>query len=361
MPILKKKLAQGLIGMAAGAAVLAAAVFTAAPNAQAFDTIRWRVPTAFGTNLPGLGDNAPILSDMLNATSGGVVQIRIFEPGALVPALSITDAVKDRKADAGYTWLGYDQGKIPASPLFAARPFGMLPWEYAAWWYEGEGKALGEEIYGKEGVHPVLCGLIGPETAGWFRSEINSVRDFEGLKIRFAGLGGKVLQKLGASVTLLPAGELFQALETGAIDATEFSMPAIDQALGFDKIVKINYFPGWHQTYTAFHLIVNKAVWDGLTDQTRALIDTACTATTFRNLAKGEAIQGAVIAGFPDKGVSAQRIPDEMLRELQRVTAEVMEEEAAANADFKRVYESQERFAEVYRNWKTLGYLPTDF
>lgn len=352
---------QRIVKPALAALAMGAAVFTCGTEAFALDKLRWKVPTAFGTNLPALGDNVPMTAEMLKSMSGGTIQFKIFEPGKLVPALSITDAVKDKKVQAGYTWLGYDQGKIPSAAMFAARPFGMEPWAFAGWWYEGGGKELAEGIYGKHGVHPILCGLIGPETAGWFRKEINSIEDFKGLKIRFAGLGGKVLQKIGASVTLLPGGELFQALEKGAIDATEFSLPVIDQKLGFDKVVKINYFPGWHQTYTAFHLIVNKGVWDGLGADTKAMIDTACTATTFRNLARGEAIQGAVIAGFPKKGVSAKRVPDELLRELQKATREVMKEESAKDADFKKVYESQEAFAATYKHWKSLAYLPTDF
>ncbi len=329
--------------------------------AEAADKVRWKVPVAFGTNLPALGDNIIYVADVLKAASGGQVQMKAFEPGKLVPAFSITDAVKDKKVQAGYTWLGYDQGKIPAAPLLAARPFGMEPWEFTAWWYEGGGQALGEELYAEHGVHPVLCGIIGPETAGWFRNEITSLDDLKGLKIRFAGLGGRVMQEIGASVTMLPGGEIFQALEKGAIDATEFSMPAIDQKLGFDKIVKINYFPGWHQTYTSFHLLVNKGVWEGLEDSTRALIDVACTAGVTRNLARGEALQGAIIAGFPGKGVTAKTIPTELLRELQKVSQKVMTAEAERDPMFKKIYESQEAFSQDYKNWKGLGYLPRDF
>ncbi len=354
--------AVGQIGKAVLTLTAAAAfVVGAATGAGAADKVRWKVPVAFGTNLPGLGDNIVYVAEALKAASGGNVQMKVFEPGKLVPPFSITDAVKDNKVPAGYTWLGYDQGKIPASPLLAARPFGMEPWEFAAWWYEGGGKALGEELYAEHGVHPVFCGIIGPETAGWFRGEITSLDDLKGLKIRFAGLGGKVMQKLGASVTMLPGGEIFQALEKGAIDATEFSMPAIDQKLGFDKVVKINYFPGWHQTYTSFHLLVNKGVWEGLDDSARALIDMACTAGVTRNLAKGEAIQGAIIAGFGDKGVTAKTMPTELLRELQKVSQEVMQEEAANNAAFKKIYDAQEAFSQDYKNWKKLGYLPRDF
>lgn len=324
-------------------------------------SLRWRIPVAFGTNLPALGDNILYVADSLARASGGAVRWDVFEPGKLVAAFSITDSVKDNKIPAGYTWLGYDQGKIPSAPLFSAVPFGMEPWEYAAWWYEGEGKALAEEVYGEHRVHPILCGLIGPETAGWFRNEIRSLEDLDGLKIRFAGLGGKVLQELGASVTMLPGGEIFQALEKGAIDATEFSMPAIDQKLGFDRVVKNNYFPGWHQTYTAFHMVVNQGVWSQLAPATRALIDTACTAGVTRSLARGEAIQGAVIAGFADRGVTPRRLPMELLRELETITAQVLGQEAAKDAHFKRVYESQQAFSTNYKHWKSLAYLPRDF
>ncbi len=323
--------------------------------------LRWRVPNAFAGTLPGLGDNALYVSESVKNASGGAIFLEIFDPGKVVPSLEITNAVRENKIQAGYTWLGYDQGKIPSSALLSAVPFGMDPWEYTAWWYEGEGKALGEELYGKENIHPILCGIIGPETAGWFKNEIKSLGDLEGLKIRFAGLGGKVMQEVGASVTVLSGGEIFQALEKGAIDATEFSMPAIDQRLGFDKIAKYNYFPGWHQTYTAFHFVVNIDVWNGLPPSTQALLDMACTAGVTRNLAKGEAIQGEVIASFSDRGVSAARLPEELLRELQSTTTRVLEQEAAGDVMFKKIYESQKAFSADYKHWKRLAYLPHDF
>ncbi len=330
-------------------------------SAFALDKLRWKVPNAFPSHLPAIGDNINVLAESVNAMSAGEIQFKVFEPGNLVPPLELSDAVKDGTIEAGYTWVGYDAGKIPSSPLFAARPFGMEPWEYTAWWYEGGGQALGEEVYGKRDIHPILCGINGPETAGWFAKEIKSIADFEGLKIRFAGLGGQVMQKAGASVTLLPGSEIFQALEKGALDATEFSMPAVDELLGFYKIAKNNYFPGWHQTYTAFHLIVNKGVWDGLADDTKALLNTACTATVMRSLSRGEAIQGAVLRGFKDKGVTTHKLPDDVLAELKVLTEEVMAEQAAADEDFKKVYEAQEEFVKSYQTWKGLAYLPRDF
>lgn len=209
---------------------------------QGVPQLRWRVPVAFSTNLKALGDNVVFVAETLSIATNGAIELSIYEPGELVPAFNIVDAVRENKVQAGYTWIGYDQGKIPASALIGAVPFGMEPWEYSAWWYEADGRELTEALYGRYGVHPILCGLIGPETAGWFREPIESLSDLQGLKIRFAGLGGKVIERLGASVTMLPGGEIFQALEKGAIDATEFSLPNVDESLGFDRIAKLNYY-----------------------------------------------------------------------------------------------------------------------
>ncbi len=323
--------------------------------------IHWRVPVAFGTNLPALGDNVLYVSNSLDRASAGRVTLEVFEPGLLIPPFSITEGVRDKKIEAGYTWLGYDQGKIPATPLISAVPFGMEPWEFTAWYYEDEGQKLTESLYHPHEVHPILCGVIGPETAGWFREPIESLADFEGLKIRFAGLGGKVLQKLGASVTMIPGGEIFQALEKGAIDATEFSMPAVDQMLGFDRVAKYNYFPGWHQTFTAAHLVVNLEVWQALASADRALIEMACTAGVIRNLSRGEGIQGAIMAGFDDKGVTPVKFPKAVLKQLQTVTRDVLAEEAEKDSDFARIWASQKKFQETYKHWKSHAYLPRDF
>ena len=203
--------------------------------------------------------------------------------------------------------------------------------------------------------------MTGPETAGWFREPITKLSDVAGLKIRFAGLGGKVIERLGASVTMLPAGEIFQALEKGAIDATEFALPIVDQALGFSRVAKFNYYPGWHQPFTATHFIVNLEVWETLAEVDKHLLTTTCTAAVTRNLARSEALQGAVIAGFPDIGVTAERLPEDLLRELNRVSDEVLEEEAAKNADFAAILKSQQLFETEYQHWKRLAYLPRDF
>ena len=170
-----------------------------------------------------------------------------------------------------------------------------------------------------------------------------------------------VLNEVGASATLMAGGEIFAALEKGTLDATEYSMPAIDEILGFYKIAKYNLFPGWHQVSTSTHLLINLDKWNNLSKADRALFEMGCTAATMRAITRGEALQGAQIKSFKSKGVTAMTLPDEILRELQRVSSIVMEREAAKDADFKKVWESQQAFHADYQIWKEIGYLPRDW
>ncbi len=341
-------------------ASIVSAGFAMSATAQAKD-LRWKMPVAFSTKLPGLGSPAAWVADKLNVSSGGAIKVKVFEPKTLVPPFEILQSVSDGKVSAGYTWIGYDQGKVPSLPLFAAVPFGLKPAAYAGWYYYGGGHDMLQEVYANKGfnVHAQLCGIIGPETAGWYKNPIKSLDDYKGMKIRFAGLGGKVLEKLGASVTMLPGGELFQALEKGTIDATEFSMPAIDKILGFNQIVKNNLFPGWHQPFTAQYMLINADEWKAASAQQKALVESACTAGVTMGLAEGEYKNGAILADLAKEGINVGTIPEEILMKLKSVTDEVLAEQAASDADFKRVLESQQAFQKSYVMWDERAYLPT--
>jgi TRAP-type mannitol/chloroaromatic compound transport system substrate-binding protein len=354
----RRRARTALVGVAAAAALLTALSREAAAD---LDRVRWPVPMAFASNLTALGDAMPWVAEQLKLVSGGSIDLKVFEPGKMVPALGIFDAVSEGKSEAGYSWMGYEIGKVPASALFGAVPFGMEPWEFAAWMYQGGGKELLAEVYAPHNVHPVFCGTISPEAAGWFRFEITSLDQIKGLKFRAAGLGGKVWQKLGASVTLLPGGELFQALEKGVLDGTEFSLPTVDEQLGFFKVAKYYYLPGWHQPSTSQYLYVNKAAWDSINEQTQALIETTCMAAVTYAIAKAEALQGPVLSKFASEGVQNVKFSDEILRAFQAATKEVMAEEAEKDPLFKKVYESQLAFQAAHKPWKSLGYLPRDW
>lgn len=340
---------------------IAALLGMAATDAGAQDKVRWGVPMSFGSNLTALGDTMPWVSEQLKKASGGNIELKVFEPGKLVPALAVFDSVSQGKAEAGYSFMGYELGKVPASALFGAMPFGMESPMYAAWMYYGGGDALLKETYKPHNVYPIFCGTISPEAAGWFRKEIKTPADLQGLKMRAAALGGKIYQKLGASVTLLPAGELFQALEKGVLDATEFSLPTVDDQLGFYKVAKFYYLPGWHQPSTNQFLYVNLAAWNKLKPETQALIETTCTAGVTMAIAKAEALQGDALAKFEKSGVTAVKVPDDLLKAFQKAAKEVVAEESAKDAMFKKVAESMTAFQAKNQKWHEFGYLPRNF
>ena len=266
------------------------------------------MPSTFPGSLIQLGQAGVRLQNTLNLISNGELKVKFYEPKALVPPLEIFDAVANGSVDAGWSVSGYWGSKNSALNLFAAVPFGPAAGEYMAWMWHGGGEDLMNEIYNKSGLHSLACGILAPEASGWFRKEIKSPEDLKGLKMRFFGLGAKVMQKLGVDTQLLAGGDIFPALERGTIDATEFSMPAIDQNLGFYNIAKHYYFPGWHQQSTVQEFLINKKKWDGMSKQQRELIRTACRANVAFQFAEG--------GSDPGQGArrnESQRCPDSPL------------------------------------------------
>ncbi|RMG92440.1 MAG: TRAP transporter substrate-binding protein [Candidatus Dadabacteria bacterium] len=320
-----------------------------------------KVPIAFSTALPALGTTIQWMADRIETLSGGSMRMKVYEPGKLVAPFEILDAVSTGKVNAGYATAGYWQGKMPAAALFSAVPFGPEAGEYLAWLYYGNGMKLYQEMYDRAGynVKVLVCGIIAPETSGWFLKEIRSPADLKGLRMRFFGLGGKVMEKLGASVSQLPGGEIFPALEKGAIDATEFSMPAIDKRLGFYKIAKHNYFPGWHQQATVFELLINKDVWNGLSDHQKMVLEMLCRASVADSFAYGEAIQfDAMKENVEKHGVKLHYWNDEMLATFRKAWNEVAEEEAAKDEYFKKVWDDMKAFRKNYQVWQAYAFLP---
>ncbi len=321
------------------------------------EKVRWKMASTFPSTLAQLGTLGVRVQDQVDAVTDGAVKIKFFDPGALVPAFEIFDAVSTGGVDAGWSTPGYWAGKVPALQLFASVPFGPPASEYMAWVYFGGGKELFEEIYSRHNIHGILCGIIPPEASGWFREEIKSVEDLQGLKMRFFGLGAKVMDRLGASTQLLAGGDIFPALELGTIDATEFSMPAIDLNLGFYQVAKHYYFPGWHQQSTNFELMINASKWNALSPLRQVQIETVCGDNFRHSIAEGETIQIAALEELQAKGVQIHTWPDEMLDQFRAAWEEVVAEEIAANEDFRRVWESLSGFREKYRLWRDLGYL----
>jgi TRAP-type mannitol/chloroaromatic compound transport system substrate-binding protein len=343
------------------AAALALAVSGGAVAAS--KKVLLKTPIAFNSALPGLGTPITWVSETLDKTSGGTVKMKVYEPGKLVAPFEILDAVSTGKINSGYATAGYWGGKMPAAPIFSAVPFGPEAGEYMAWLYYGNGMTLYQGMYDEAGynVKVMPCSIIAPETSGWFSKPIEKIEDLKGLKMRFFGLGGKVMQKLGVSTSLLPGGEIFPALEKGAIDATEFSMPAIDKKLGFHKLVKYNYFPGWHQQATVFELLVNKDAWNVMSEHHRAVIETTCKASMAQSFAEGEASQYEAMKENVEKnGVQIKRWPQEILDTYNATWKEVAAEESANDPYFKKVFDDLTAFRDNYSVWKKNAFLPRD-
>lgn len=319
-----------------------------------------KTPIAFGSHLPALGTPIVFISKELERVSGGNVKMRFYEPGKLVKAFEILDAVSSGKINSGYTTSGYWYGKMKAAALFAAVPFGPEAPEYMAWLYYGNGLKLWQETYDKAGynVKVLPCAIISPETSGWFKEKITSPSQFKGLNIRFFGLGGEVMKKLGANPSLLSGGEIFGALEKGQIDATEFSMPAIDERLGFYKIVKNNYFPGWHQQATVFELMINKDTWNGMSEQQQAVVEVVCKASMTESLSEAEAMQpSALKRQVEENGVSLEYWSDDMLNVFRGAWDEVLKEQIT-DPQFKKVWDDLSAFRADYDIWEKKAFLP---
>ena len=341
----------------AAAVALAGAFTFATMNEAMADRLRWKMASAFPSSLVQLGSGGVLLSERLENMSGGDIELRFFEPNALVPPLEMFDAISAGSLDAAWSVPGYWFGREPSLALFSAVPFGPRAGEYLAWMYHGGGHELMDEVYAKHNIKSLICGVIAPEASGWFRNEINSVQDLEGLKMRFFGLGAKVMEKVGVSTQLLAGGDIYPALERGSIDATEFSMPAIDLDLGFYQVAKHYYFPGWHQQSTLFELMINMDKWNALNDQQRAMIEAACEANVAVMLAEGEAIQFAAMQELQEKGVTLHRWPEDVLDTLRGAWGEVATELAVEDEHFKKSWDSLQAFRRNYAIWNDLGYL----
>lgn len=320
-----------------------------------------KVPVAFPINLPGAGTTIKWIADRIEFISHGNMSMKIYEPGALVPAFEILDAVSTGKINAGYATAAYWTGKIPASSLFTGIPFGPEAGEYLAWLWYGNGARLYQEMYEQAGyrVKVLPCGIISPETGGWFSKEIDEAKDLKGLIMRFGGLGGQVMQRLGVSVSMIPAAETFPALEKNAIDATEYSMPAIDERLGFYKVVKYNYFPGWHQQATLLELLINQDTWDQMTEAQRMTIDVMCKAATADSFAYSEAIQfEAMKRNVEERGVIIKYWSGDMLTLFENTWYQLAEENALADPFFNKVWRDLEAFRKNYDIWEANAFLP---
>jgi TRAP-type mannitol/chloroaromatic compound transport system substrate-binding protein len=328
-----------------------------ASAADAQEHVRWKLASSYRSSLDVIGKNILRLIDNIKIMSDGNFEIRFYEPGALVPALEVFDAVSKGSVQASYTNSGFHAGRVPHMVFFASVPFGPNVNEYVAWIQHGGGYELYDKYYGEHNIKGYQCGIPVAESSGWFRKPIESLDDLKGLKMRFFGLGAKVMGKLGVSTQLIAGADLYPALERGVIDAAEFSYPSVDKSLGLYNVAKHNYFPGWHQQTSFVELIMNRDAWNALPPSYQKMIEVGCNDANLWLLGAAEAKQSDAIAFHESQGVTIHQWPPEFIEAFRQKWQEVVAEEAAADPRFKEIYDNYQAFRDKYAKWRELAYL----
>ena len=312
------------------------------------------VASTFPKNMVFLGEGAESLAAYLSDITNGELVLKVHGAGDLVPALEVFNAVSSGAVPAGWDWIGYWAGTVPVTGLMGAMPFGPNPEVFLAWMWNGGGREILQKAYDPFNVEVFPCQLTAPESGGWFNKEINTPEDFKGLKMRISGLGGKVLNNLGASTQLIPGGEIYVALERGRIDATEFSLPIIDKSLGFQNVTKYYYFPGWHQPASYNSLLINKDVYNQFTDLQKKQLEVACMANVLHTMAIAPAAQVPVLEELKKQGIEVRRFPPAVMDALRAESAKVLAQEAASDPIFKEAYESLTNYMKNVNQWHNL-------
>lgn len=346
-------------GVAAGGAALSACAprsesETGAAASQ--ERFSWKMVTTWPPNFPGLGTGAANLARTLTEMSGGRIEVQVYAAGELVPALEVFDAVSSGTAELGHGGAYYWRGKSEATQFFTTIPFGMNPLETNAWLYYGGGLELWQEVYRPFGLEPFPAGSSGVQMGGWFNRTIDSMEDLRGLKMRLPGLGGEVLKLAGGTPVTLPGAELFTALQTGSIDATEWVGPYNDLAFGLHQAARYYYYPGWHEPGSIMECMVNSEAFDSLPPDLQAIVRVACQAANLDMLSEYNARNAIALQQLADdETVEIRAFPDEVLRGLKALTEQVMGDLAARNPLAAKIWESYRSFLTLSRPWQRIS------
>ena len=312
-----------------------------------------KLATSWPAHFPIMGTGVDTFAKRCAELSGGTLEIKVFAKNILVPAMQVFDACSASQIDAFHSGVYYWKGKNPAFSIFGGMPLGMLSEEMITWFKFGGGYELWRELYGKFNLYPLIGGTTGPQMGGWFKKEINSLADLKGLKMRIPGLGGEVMKKLGVNPVLLPAGEIYTALERGTIDATEWVGPALDSMMGFAKAAPY-YYTGWHEPGSILELTFNKARWEKLSSEHRAIITAASEEMTATMLQEFRYKNAKALQQLP-KQVQIKNFPPEFFDAAKKALKEVLQEQSAQSTDFKRVLESYNAFYALNKPWDDIS------
>lgn len=331
-------------------------VGTAKTSSTGIRSRELKMVTTWPKNFPGLGDAAEQTAQFITEMSGGALRVRIFAANELVGAFESFDAVSGGSADLYHAADYYWTGKSRAYPFFTAVPFGMTAIEQMGWVEVGGGQELWDELAAPFNIKPFCAGNTGHQLGGWFKKEINTLDDLVGLKIRMPGIGGEVMRRSGAAATSIPGGELYQSLQSGAIDATEWVGPWNDIAFGFYREAKYYYWPGFHEPGAQLSIGMNLDVWNDMTLQERSIIQNAARAANHLNLANYAARNGRALKVLVEEhGVQLRQMPEEIMAELANNTKIVLEEIAQSSDIARRIYDSYRVSLEEGSRWNAIS------
>jgi TRAP-type mannitol/chloroaromatic compound transport system substrate-binding protein len=326
------------------------------PEIADLPTIQWQMATSWPPSLDTIFGGAQVLAERVAALTGGKFTITPRAAGEIAPALEVLDVVSQGAVQCGHTAAYYYIGKSPALAFGTTVPFGLTAQQQNAWLYEGGGLKQLQAIYAKKfNVIQFPAGNTGTQMGGWFRREVSTLADLQGLKMRIPGLGGQVMAKLGVTVQTLGGGEIFQALQTGAIDATEWVGPDDDLKLGLNKIAKFYYYPGWWEPGATLEMQVNLNEWNKLPSQYQEVIKTASYESNATMLARYDARNNEALQSLLSSGTQVRPYSEEILQAASKAAFALYDDFAAKDADFKAVYEPWKQFRDRIYAWDKLN------
>ncbi len=336
----------------AGAGAGATALGTTAAQGAVAGAVRLNMVTSWPKGMPGLGMSAERISQRALALSGGTLDIKVYAAGELVGAFEVFDAVATGSADLYHSADYYWQGKNPAYPFFTAVPFGMTAMEQMGWLDHGGGQALWEELAAGFGIVPMAAANTCHQAGGWFKREIKSLADLKGLKMRIPGIGGEMIRRLGGAAVAMPGGEIYQALQSGVIDAAEFVGPWNDIGLGFYREAPYYYAPGLQEPGATLAVGVNKGRFDKLSQVHQEILRAACRESYAISIGEFTYQNGVAMEAMKTQhGVTLRRLPDDVLKEAAKIAQVMWAEAGAADPLAGRIYQSWLKAYRAMRPW----------